>query len=513
MNFPSRQKKQVTIGTRVVESPPFDRIFTLTFETEDQANAAIEILNRTNGVVFAEKHSQPTIDNDEHYINGDQWYLNNNGANGGIVGTDNIIAIIDDGVEFTHEDLTGKSSGDASVGFSHGTNVAGVAAARANNTHGILGVDWNAHILSKRVRDSYNNWLGDNVAAQKITDAVNEGADVLNCSWSGPTNSSTLAIAFAYAYRANRVAVATMGNTWSQQTRYPEAFPNVMAVGATENDDTHSPFSTRGAHIDVLAPGGTNPAGATDAEDIITTITGNDYDFTSGTSFVAPQVASLASLLEGYNSSLDNDDVRQIIRLSAEDVNNNGFDNELGFGRINAGHALEFLEEPFTLEQWSATGGTVENTVGLYTMTIMGAPGLATANYFVKRREVRKAVTFPESFLEIVGVWGRGVSTTGWNNINPNYGEGFCEVVPGTQTATGVTLRTYVYEVYNTALQLVDHFPTSASNVTFAYSVLGVPAPTIDAADIILLLGNYCYIARCPCQHNNHLGRRQCLLP
>jgi hypothetical protein len=476
----------------------------LNFNTEAEADAAIKVLSKTNGVVFAEKHSQPTVDNDVHYINGDQWYLNNNGANGGVVGADinaegawaiytgntnNTIAIIDDGVEITHEDLSGKASGDTPVGYSHGTSVAGVAAARANNTLGIRGVDWNAQILSKRVRDSNDNWLGDNVAAQKIVDAVNEGADVLNCSWSSTVNSSTLAVAFAYAYRANRVTVATMGNTGVQETRYPGAFPNVMAVGATQNNDLHSPYSTTGTHIDVVAPGGINPAGSTNEEDIISTTLNDDYEYVSGTSFAAPQVAGLASLLEGYNSNLDNNDIRQIIRLSADDRGNPGFDNEYGFGRVNAERALNLISAPNTLNQWAASGGTVFSSTDTYTALFIGAPGLSTANYLVKRYEVRKTITFPSRFLCDVGAWGRGVSTTGWNLSSPNFGEGFCEVIPGTQTNTGVTLRTYVYEIWSIGGSYLGYYPKSPSNVSFAYSVLGIQSPIISGPPIVCSSG------------------------
>ncbi|MDP3643399.1 MAG: S8 family serine peptidase [Bacteroidota bacterium] len=504
--FPDWQiGSKVNEGNKDIEAPQFDRIFILTFNTEAEADAAINILSKTNGVVFAEKHSQPTMDNDVHYINGDQWYLNNNGANGGIAGADinaegawaiytgntnNTIAIIDNGVEITHEDLSGKASGDTPVGYSHGTRVAGVAAARANNALGIRGVDWNAQILSKRVKDSYDNWLGDNVAAQKIVDAVNEGADVLNCSWSSTVNSSTLAVAFAYAYRANRITVATMGNTGVQETRYPGAFPNVMAVGATQNDDTHSPYSTTGTHIDVVAPGGINPEGFTNEEDIITTTTNNNYEYTSGTSFAAPQVAGLASLLEGYNSNLDNDDIRQIIRLSADDRGDVGFDNTYGFGRINAGRALEFLQAPNTLNQWAASGGTVFSSTDTYTAQFIGAPGLSTANYLVKRYEVRKTVTFPDNFLCVEGVWGRGVFTSGCNLASPNFGEGFCEVVEGTQTNTSVTLRTNVYEIWSISGSYLGYYPQSPSNVSFAYSVLGILAPTISGPSLVCTSGS-----------------------
>jgi thermitase len=295
--FPSWQNKKDNLMERSdgkkVKVPPFHRIFTLTFNTEKEADSAIDILKKSKAIVFAEKNSEPVLDNDEHYIDGTQWYLNNNGNNGGIVGADinaegawaiytgnanNNIAIIDAGVELTHEDLTGKVTGDTDLGFSHGTLVAGVAAARANNTHGIRGVDWNAQIISKRIYDANNDYLGDAVTAQKITDAVNEGADVLNCSWSSPTNSSTLALAFAYAYKMNRVSVATMGNTWTQEIRYPGAFGNVMAVGATQNDDTHSPWSTTGSHVDVAAPGGIHTTDLLNEQDIFSTTLNNDYD-------------------------------------------------------------------------------------------------------------------------------------------------------------------------------------------------------------------------------------------
>jgi hypothetical protein len=209
-------------------------------------------------------------------------------------------------------------------------------------------------------------------------------------------------------------------------------------------------------------------------------------------------VAGLASLLEGYNSNLDNDDIKQIIQLSADDRGNPGFDNQYGFGRINAGRAMEFLQAPYSIEQWATSGGTVENSVGLYSMPIMGAPGLASAIYFVERYEVRKQVTFPEDFLEIEGVWGRGVSTSGWNNIIPNFGEGFCEVVPGTLTENGVTLRTYVYKVYTTSLQYVGYYPTTPANVTFAYTVLGIPEPTISASDLICYGGHIASLVDAP---------------
>jgi hypothetical protein len=489
-----------------VQAPPFNRIFTLTFNSETEADSAISVLKQVSAVIFAEKHSEPVLDNDVHYINGTQWYLNNDGRNGGVAGADinaegawaiytgnpnNIIAIIDNGVELTHDDLAGKTTGDASVGFSHGTQVAGVAAARALNTVGIRGVDWNAQILSKRIWSEDDEYLGDAVTAQKITDAVNEGANVLNQSSSSTSYSSTLALAYAYAYKMNRVSVATMGNTWTEEVRYPAALSNIIAVGATQNNDVVGLYSTRGSHIDVVAPGGINPYPNYDGRDIFSTTIGNGYAFTSGTSFSAPQVAGLASLLKGFNSYLYNDDIQQIIGLSADDRGVPGFDIEYGFGRINAGSALQLLLAPNELKQWTASGGTSVSSTSPYTTLIMGASGLATAVYIVKRHEVQKNISFTQSFCQIIGAWGRGVSTSGWRHASPNFGEGFCEIVPGTLTTTGATLRTFVYQVYSIGGSYLGYYPSSPANVTFAYSVLGVINPTLSGPTLICSSGTF----------------------
>jgi len=483
-----------------VQIPPFHRIFKLSFETETMADSAIALLEQSSAVVFAEKNSDPKLDNDPEYINGTQWYLNNDGRNDGIAGADinieeawamytgsssNKIAIIDTGVELTHEDLSGKATGETHFGNAHGTMVAGIAAARANNALGIRGVDWNAQIISKRIRNEYDEYIGDSEVAQKITDAVDEGSTVLNCSWSGPTYSTTLALAFAYTYKMNRIAVATMGNTGLVETRYPGALLNVIAVGATQNNDIVSLFSTRGAHIDVVGTGG---GGLNypiyDESDMLSTTINNDYDFNAGTSFAAPQVTGLASLLKGYRPNLSNDDVRQIIRLSADDRGNPGFDNSYGYGRINAGHAFQLLQEPNEVKQWTSTGGSSVSVTSNYTMVFIGASGLASSAYIVKRHEVQKSISFPQSFCQIIGAWGRGVSTSGWSQGSPNFGEGFCEIVPGTLTPTGVTLRTYVYQVYSYSGSYLGYYPSSPTNVTFAYSVLGIPEPTELAGPI-----------------------------
>jgi subtilisin family serine protease len=198
-DWPAKDSLVIRDDGMEVLMPPFHRIFILTFSTESEADASIPALTKSPAVLFAEKHSQPVLDNDPSYIDGTQWHLNNDGRNGGVAGADinaegawaiftgspNItIAIIDSGVDTEHEDLTGKATGESPLGNSHGTRVAGVAAARAFNLLGIRGIDWEAQILSKRISDMYDQYLGDAEVGQKITDAINEGAAVVNSSWS-----------------------------------------------------------------------------------------------------------------------------------------------------------------------------------------------------------------------------------------------------------------------------------------------------------------------------------------
>ncbi|MBI4726711.1 S8 family serine peptidase, partial [candidate division TA06 bacterium] len=389
------------------------------------------------------------------------------------------IGIIDGGVENWHVDLSGKVSGDAGWGWSgHGFHTAGIAAAKTNNAIGVAGVDWNAQIISQRIDNT------DDVGIyQAIMDAVNSGAHVLNNSWGltdgsgNPRYSTTVRGAFANAYKINRVAVVSMGNDNNNVPHYPAAFgQGIIAVGATNEADVRATGwsggqgSCYGNHIDVTAPG----------NNIISTVPYSTsygyYDYMSGTSMSAPFVTGLASLLKGYNSSLSNDDIEQIIRISADDKGPAGWDQEYGTGRINARRALEMLGPNYCLNQWSASGGYQFSETGVMDYQFYGVSGLTDGTtYWAKRSEVRVSVSFPANFTAVPLMWGRGVGSNGFSSANANFGLPYCEVVPGTQTATGCQLRTYIYHVYvKPTGQEVGWFPYSnPASAVFQYTVLG----------------------------------------
>ncbi|MDP8952874.1 MAG: S8 family serine peptidase, partial [Actinomycetota bacterium] len=239
------------------------------------------------------------------------------------------IAVLDTGIFGDHEDLQGKvtksinftSSSTAGDVKGHGTHVAGSVGALTDNGIGGGGGTCPGCVL-------YNvKVLGDDGSgtssgiANGITWSSDNGAKVINMSLGGSGFSETVRDAVNYAWGKGVVVVAAAGNNGSSDKFYPAAYPNAIAVGATDSKDQKASYSNYGSWVDVAAPG--SNILSTVIDNPSTTDVVEKYARWNGTSMATPHVAGVAGLVWSKDSKsglcTDNLCVRTKIESSATD--------------------------------------------------------------------------------------------------------------------------------------------------------------------------------------------------
>lgn len=227
-------------------------------------------------------------------------------------------------------------------GCPHGTHVTGIAAASGNNNLGVAGVTWGAYILPIRVLNGCSGVVSQ--LADGIRKAADLGADVGNVSLHyyniTVAESNLLRDAIAYARSAGMLLIAAAGNNNPGIVAYPGRMADVLSVSATNNDDvfcnavTCGWNSNNGNELDLCAPG----------DDILSTWTNGSYTYLFGTSMATPHVTGLAALVKSYRIEFTPIDLELILIGSVDDLGPPGWDNQYGFGRINAHQALLLAE-------------------------------------------------------------------------------------------------------------------------------------------------------------------------
>ncbi len=265
-----------------------------------------------------------TAPNDPRYLDGSLWGLNNTGQSGGKPDADIdapegwdlqnsasniIVAVLDTGVRYTHEDLAANmwtSQNDGSHGWNtieqnndpsdaqvHGTMVAGVLGAVGNNGKGVTGVAWRVQMIACKCFNTNGSGLESDVLIC-IDYARTNGAKIINASF-GFANSAALSNAVMALRDAGIIVVAACGNGANDVDVLPTFpacyhFDNVLSIAYTTRTDTLATASNYGAtNVHLAAPG----------EDILTTFPATDsfYYPNSGTSFAAPYVAGALALV------------------------------------------------------------------------------------------------------------------------------------------------------------------------------------------------------------------------
>lgn len=270
------------------------------------------------------------------------------------------IAVVDTGVDLDHPDLEAKiwnnadeipANGldDDSNGYvddiqgwnfvlgnalpqddsSHGSHVAGIAAAHTNNSIGVAGVAWETPVMALKALNASGDGQASDIAAA-ILYAADNGARVVNLSLGDDQEYQAITDAVAYARSLGLLLVAAVGNG-STAVEYPAATPGVLAVASSDNNGLPSDFSNRGPEVDLAAPG----------EDILSANKNNSYSSLSGTSMSTPHASGVAALIWSLQPEWTAIQVSQAITTTAVDVWSPGRDYLSGWGFIDAQAAIE----------------------------------------------------------------------------------------------------------------------------------------------------------------------------
>ncbi len=331
----------------------------------------IDALSRNPAVEYAEPDELVTASTDDTYFPR-QYALQNTGQSftntaGTIVvaagkadadvdaveawdvatGSEIRVAVLDSGVASDNADIapkvvaranfSGAATGEDNYG--HGTYIAGAVAASANNAMGVAGVCPGCEILDGKVLND-SGIASSSGLVNAINWSVNNGAKVINMSL-GVRASRTLETAVNNAWSNGVVLVAAAGNGGNQTKIYPGAYPNVIAVAATDNNDAKASFSTYGASwVDVAAPGANVYSTFPNHPFYLGTQNGRSqgYDVGNGTSMSSAIVAATAALAWSSHPGATQTSVRANVETTADKIAGTG--TYWAHGRVNAYNAV-----------------------------------------------------------------------------------------------------------------------------------------------------------------------------
>jgi subtilisin family serine protease len=246
------------------------------------------------------------------------------------------LTMIDSGVDLSHPEFAGRANttGLNAQTYSgseeelHGTATSSVAAAPENGV-GIVGIYPQAKLLLWDASPNAQLTVGDEIAG--IAAAARNGPGVINLSLGGFDRISVEERAIMAAFGSGSLVVASAGNSRDNGSplSYPATFPHVLTVGASQENDRVTDFSSASPAMDLAAPGQDMPAA------IPTIFNPSGYATVDGTSFSAPLVSGAAAAVWTGRPTLTNTQLFEVMRRSARDVGKRGWDTNTGYGILN----------------------------------------------------------------------------------------------------------------------------------------------------------------------------------
>ena len=283
----------------------------------------------------------------------------------GLTGKGVKIGIIDSGAYADHEDLQGaylqgknligeegETFADDQIG--HGTFVAGIIAADPNNGKGIVGIAPDAEIYA------YRAFSGNEGSVLTVLDALEQaladGCQIINLSMGTPANSQKLFAGIQKAQEAGVLVIAAVGNGnyGITTTLYPAGYEGVIGVGSVNQQLERSYFSQTNESVFVVAPG--------QALASLSHTNAKEYVSGSGTSYAAPIVTALAALALDYDPTLTPEEITEMLRLTATDLGEPGYDTSYGYGLVNAADLIAGFQGKFAIHYRLSAGELPSDT-------------------------------------------------------------------------------------------------------------------------------------------------------
>lgn len=383
----SRQKNRVS---DLPSLEHFKNIYSLSYSSDIDALTLAQKISKLPGVEYAEPRyiyktslstNDPIKNSTINFHKFDRaWELSTSSS-------DVIIAIVDSGVNYDHEDLKdkqwfnedeilGNGIDDDNNGFiddylgwdfwnsgytdddirqdadpfasnnPHGTHVAGIATATPNNGVGLVGSGFNARYMAVKAGGAPDDPSTPNQDESRsvgygyegIIYAAINGADIINCSWGGGGFSSFGEEAVNMATELGSIVIGAAGNTPNDLPHYPSSYDNVLSVGALGTSGNQiADYSTFGVTVDVFATGTLRSTVGTRKSSL------DEYATFQGTSMATPVVSGLAALIKSRFPTWSSKQIILQIRSSSEDIEQNNSSDlqfKLGKGKINAEKAL-----------------------------------------------------------------------------------------------------------------------------------------------------------------------------
>jgi len=408
----------------------------------------------------------------------EQWHYHNTGQQGGTVDKDIdlpeaweiekgnsavIVAVVDGAVQTDHPDLSGNIWSGVGYNFvtnsstldpqPHGTHVGGTIAAETNNSTGVSGIAGGSG-SNDGVRLMSCQVFTDNSSGgfdQAMIYAADNGAAISQNSW-GYTSvnvyEQSVLDAIDY-FNANGggtvmdggITIFAAGNDDATGNWYPGCYSGVLGVAATNNNDVRSYYSNYGTWVDISAPGG-EQSYANDPKGILSTVTGNSYEFYQGTSMACPHVSGVAALLLSnaarHNFKPTSSQLRDLLVNNVDnhyDVNSS-YSGQLGSGRLNANLAMQALQSLYS-------GGTPPATP-----TGLSSSGITSSSASLSWNAVSGATSYDVQIRPQGGTYSTYSVTT------------------NSYTATGLTAST----TYEWSVRAVNTYGTSAYAATQTFT-------------------------------------------